>query len=482
VTGATSNAGGTTYGVVAGGTNDGGNLGGTGYWPAHVLYRNRAMTDKYWPNYGYTGPAGTDYQQEFTSSQYSKLFAVGPSSPNGRQIAWPDLGYTGVGLTGGGTASTIIRNIDKFYSIYQGSTGNYDDGWGDPNFQSKASEFRFKRINSEFALVDFNITIAVRNPNLQTGIAPGETGTSAVSDNQSELIDRGSPRWTQFMRLKYFPSANDPTNYTRNQFLYDLFGNGLAFSNWSSYKNWYSGWAVVGDDNSDGVLSTTATGDSFYMKNDASGANASNFFNRWNGNLINYGMTWYWQQGTSGIVFLPRASAVNTTGTSTEFEESVFTWIDARKSTNKFLYSQSLRLIANPDSASDRRQTWFQSYLGATFQLMGNRAFSRNRSCAWRLVPQFGNYYQDLNGATPSSVGSVNRNSFALEIMFDDPIMHHDAPLENVMFEEVAAGAASSKSYYKYLTVSGQSMVRYSNDYTKEWNNTPIPAGPGQVV
>jgi hypothetical protein len=179
---------------------------------------------------------------------------------------------------------------------------------------------------------------------------------------------------------------------------------------------------------------------------------------------------------------LPRASAVNTTGTSTEFEESVFTWIDARKSTNKFLYSQSLRLIANPDSASDRRQTWFQSYLGATFQLMGNRAFSRNRSCAWRLVPQFGNYYQDLNGAIPSSVGSVNRNSFALEIMFDDPIMHHDAPLENVMFEEVAAGAASSKSYYKYLTVSGQSMVRYSNDYTKEWNNTPIPAGPGQVV
>lgn len=469
VTGATSNA----LNVVAAGKQEAGNPGGTGYWPAHVLYRNRLMADAYtnpsvWPNYGYTG----DYVAEFTGGQYAKMYAIGPPMPNSGTVTWPDVSFSTIG---GGTASTMIRNIDHFYSIYQGSTINYDGGFGDPNFESKASEVRFKRINSEFALVDFNVTVAVRNPNLENGIAPGEAGNSAVSTNQSELIDRGSPRWTQFIRLKYFPSATDPTNYTRNAFLRDLFGNGLAFSNWSSYKNWYPGWAVVGDDNSSGTYAMTRTGDSYYMSNDAiPGSQAPNYFNRWNGNLINYGMGYQWQQGVAVSSAEAQASGVAIGGTVSD----VFTWIDARKDTNLNLYSQSLNAFYVAAGMSDHRQLWFQTYLGSIFQLMGNRAFSRNRACSWRIIPQYGNYYQSRGGGQPSTSGSVNRNSFLIEIMFDDPIMHHDTPLRNAMFNSgVANSSTGTGTFYKYLTVSGQSIVRYSNDYTYSWNLSP---GPGE--
>ena len=468
ITGATSNY----IGVVGGGTNTAG-AGGTAYWPAHVLYRNRATTDIYWPTSGYTGPATTDYTAEFTGGQYAKLYAVGPAATG--DLSWV---VSGPIPNDGATASTMIRNIDHFYSIYQGSTVNYDGGFGDTNFQSKASEVRFKRINSEFALIDFNITVAVRNPNLDTGLAPGDVGNSSATSNQSELIDRGSPRWTQFIRLKYFPSATDPNNYTRNAFLYDLFGNGLAFSNWSSYKNWYPGWAAVGDDASTGTYSTTRTGDSYYMSNDGqAGSIAQNFFNRWNGNLINYGMGWNWLNNESpAYEYEPRASAYQTGGTP-----EVFTWTRlGPNATDKFVWSQSLKLINDPTGISlsaDHRQAFFQEYLGAAFQLMGNRAFSRNRSCSWRIIPQYGNYYNNLGGTTPESIGSVNRNSFLIEVMFDDPIMHHDTPLRSAMFNSsVSDSTTGTGTYYKYLTVSGQSIVRYSNDYTYSWNSAP---GPG---
>lgn len=472
VTGATSNHSNANYGVVSGGTNVTGNIGGTGYWPAHVLYTNRRMLDDVWPTVGYTGPLSSDYKETFASNEYAKLYAIGPSMPNGKSyISWPD-GNDLTGMTGGGTASTMIRNIDKFYNIFAGSTGNYDGGWGDPNYENKASEFRFKRINSEFALVDFNVTVAVRNPNLQTGIAPGEDGDSAVSGNQSELIDRGSPRWTQFIRLKYFPSATDLTDdhYQRNLFLYDLFGNGLGFANWSSYKNWNSGWAVVGDDTSSGTLSTSSTGDSFYMVNQNSGATASNYFNRWNGNIINYGMSYYFSNNQSSILWQPKPSALSLDGATAV---KSYTWTDAKKVSNKFMYSQSVNMINETDGATDLRQAYFQTYLGSVFQLMGNKAFSRNRSCAWRIVPQFGNYYADNGGIVPGGAGSVNRNSFALEIMFDDPIMHHDIPLRDVMFAETPITETGTGTYYKYLTVSGQSIIRYSNDYTRSWTSPP---------
>ena len=71
----------------------------------------------------------------------------------------------------------------------------------------------------------------------------------------------------------------------------------------------------------------------------------------------------------------------------------------------------------------------------------------------------------------------MNRNSFLIEVMFDDPIMHHDTPLRSAMFNSsVSDSTTGTGTYYKYLTVSGQSIVRYSNDYTYSWNSAP---GPG---
>jgi len=45
------------------------------------------------------------------------------------------------------------------------------------------------------------------------------------------------------------------------------------------------------------------------------------------------------------------------------------------------------------------------------------------------------------------------------------------------MFNSGVTNANSGTgTFYKYLTVSGQSIVRYSNDYTYSWNSVP---GPG---
>ncbi len=186
-------------------------------------------------------------------------------------------------------------------------------------------------------------------------------------------------------------------------------------------------------------------------------------------------MSYNYSSQTSTNTYLPYASAFTPGATNGKS----FTWIDARQSENKFLYSQSVNLSVDPNTASDFRQAFFSTYLGATFQLMGNRAFSRSRSCAWRIVPQFANYYQSNGGVTPPlSSGSINRNSFALEVMFDDPIMHHDTPFRSPMFTQASNTGTGTGTYYKYLTVSGQSMVRYSNTYTYNWNDDGSGGGP----
>lgn len=455
---------------VVGASSAPGTSGGTGFWPAHVLYRNRRTTDSAWPYYGFTGPNTYDYQAEFTGGQYAKLYPVGPDA-NSSAFYFES---SGLGIAGGPTASTMVRNIDKYYSIFNPAT-DFDNGWGDPDYDNKASGFRFKRINSEFALIDFNMTIAVRNPNLDNDIAPGESGNSAAGQLE-DLIDRGSPRWTQFLRMKYFPSADDLVNYRRNAFLYDLFGNGLGFGNWSSYKNWYPGWSVVGGLTGSGILGSTNTGDSVYMTNSfrSSVSSSGLYFNRWNGNLLNYGMSQKWEQDTALITPEGLGKPTNPTVSSAGVVSQSFTWTESTNGSNRFLWSQSFNLApALYSGSSDYRPAYFQSYLGATFQLMGNRAFSRNRSCAWRIIPQFGNYYKAGDGSAPTGSGSDNRNTFMLEVMFDDPIMHHDVPMRDVMFTEspiTGSGSSGTGTYYKYLTVSGQSIVRYSNNYTYSWD------------
>ena len=491
VTGATSNAA-VSYGAE-------GLSGGTASWPAHVIYKNRSMLEKYWPYFGYTGPASTDYQELFSGAQYAKIYNYGPS-PKTTGIRFPTgdgteappnfLGRAGGGILG----STFIRNIDKFYSIYNPDT-NFENGWGDSEVSNKASEMRFRRINTDFALIDFNITIDVRNPNLDWNVAPGEvpsaTGATSSIYFPSEVIDRCSPRWTQFIRMKYFPSAGDTQTFDatgtlherENLFLENLFGNGLTFANWSAFRNWYPGVAVVGPARGigmSGTNTTTSTGEPHYLDNSAfAAASGCLYYNRWNGNLLNFALSEKPSANSVTNYIEPQNTAYATEPGSPD--RLTYTWETARKTDVWPIYNAPLNMFNNWTSGytQDKRSVYFSTYLGDMFQLMGNRAFSRTRNCMWRIVPEFANYYNNLAGGTPSSSGSVQKNSFVLEVMFDDPILHIDIPLRDDVWGGGPSTSVGSSPYFKYLTVSGQSMLRFVKNANFNWIPSTLPPAPG---
>jgi hypothetical protein len=77
----------------------------------------------------------------------------------------------------------------------------------------------------------------------------------------------------------------------------------------------------------------------------------------------------------------------------------------------------------------------------------------------WRITPFLAQNNIDPNSAPPP--GSWNRtNTFMIEIVFDTPIMHVSHEFENENF------GTQNGSYYKYLTLSGQSIVRYGKTET----------------
>lgn len=436
-------------------------------FPGYVLYKNSWMSES--PTYGVTGMTGP----LFAPDEYSKLYPIGPPpSVAGGTVHYPEyfgftggyLGGTSIGFTSGiANNSTQIRNIDKFYSVYNPVT-NYDDGWNDPNITNKASEVRFKRINSEFALVDFNITVAVRNPNLDWDVAPGEGASATIIKTPGLVIDYCSPRWTQYIRLKYFPSAD--TDPTRNMFLKDLFGNGLGFSAWSSYKNWYSGVAVVGSDTGTVGDALTNTGESAFIGSSSTAINDNNYFKRWTGNMLNFGTMRDLTSDNTDFIGLP--SAFSETFSSLQ-EEVSFTWATTmNRKMNWYIHFPS---AVQSTADGDEYRSWaFTQYMGDMFQLMGNRAFSRNRNMQWRIVPQYGNYYGEGN-VTPGT-GTYDRNSFVIEVKFDDPILHIDTPLATDVWGGTTYKGLTSEMYFKYLTLSGQSIVRYTNGAKYNWTIT----------
>jgi hypothetical protein len=449
-----------------------GTFGGTAYWPAHVLYKNKAMLDSVWPTYGYTGGLKADTYPLFDNDEYAKIYSVGPTAGLTGAI-WPDATNANSDpFNASGTGSTLIRNVEKFYEIYNPAT-NYDNGWNDPAITNKASEIRFKRINSDFSMLDFNLTVSVRNPNLDNDLAPNEGATASwEADDQSKLIDRGSPRFTQFVRFKYFPSANDPDHYEENEFLRNLFGNGLAFSNWSTFQNWYPGTAVVGSgtgasfDGLTGSLSTTNTGEPAYYVNNTSVASFNSLVTpKWTGNLINYGIAQQYEGGKVPDKVLEAKRSGQASGTSAGEDYAVFTWLDARKNMNWPMYNRAALMFQTFVASGDQRQAYFSTYLGSMFQLMGNRGFSRVRTCLWRIVPQFGNFYNPGAGFPPSE---EPLNTFAIEVMFDDPILHVDTPFSSLAFGAGIKNFANyNNTYFKYLTLNGQAIVRYTN--SGEW-------------
>jgi len=389
------------------------------------------------------------------------------------------------GAGGGANRSSIRRNIDHFYSIYS-PDANYDNGWNTldntenaPVIDNAASSIRMKRINSEFALVDFNITVRVDNPYL------GETAADS-------LIDFGSPRFTQYLRFTYVPDeAFWNEDQYRQDIAQDLFGNGMWFSNWSSYKNWLSGTAIVGDDTLNlqgganlGQLGSRKTygGDSVGFQPQNVSSDWSPTFNDENVDRINYrspfGRTWngnilemlsfqnrsVWQEmailrGSTnyGILSDPLGNINGNGSANAGPGQSVFSAFGGdgrmlRLANTVFNLTGSVSTAEKP-----QKQKAFAGFLGGMHAMWGNQAFERNTNVQWRMSPTY-NYIADQTVETAQD----RNNGFSLEVQFSKPILHVDTPLGIGIYGGFDADGTNTVQPYRFLTVSGQGMVRYA--------------------
>ena len=455
-------------------------------YPGYVRYYNRS----------YNVPGTTT---AFTSLQFGAYSPLAPELPSGATgvIKYNQpAGYTG-SVTPGNTGSysykinvgTIRRNIDKYYSIYAPTT-NYENGWNNPTvINNPATAIRMQRINEEFALIDFNITIAVDNP-LISG-----------SQDPRNYIDFCSPRFTQYLRFVYTPDEAfwDQSGYTET-IAQNLFGNGMYLSNWSSYKNWYPGTAIVGDDvnnpnqtlemcfasnydglNSTGKMPRTITSDWSPFFNDNSDFSPISV-RTWNGNILE--MLSY--NAYSSGLWVEQAIGKRNSNRSLlssplriYFNEITPISDDDQDSYMYSAFGSDLRILrgayqlfnftrstntAGTVSEPQVKQIAFVGYLGAMYALWGNGSFSRNKNTQWRLVPTTA-YRTDASSDT-LKVG--NNNSFYLEVQLTDPILHTDVYLGAGYYTDDAGGDLSiTVQPYKYLTVNGQAIVRYA-----ETNNT----------
>jgi len=348
----------------------------------------------------------------------------------------------------GATGLALLRNVDKYYNLVQNGT-NWDNGWNAPStITNDTSQFRFKRINSDFALIDFNMTIEVKNPDVADGYVNPSTGFT-------NLVDAGSPRWTQYIRLAYLPSKNTGSN-DRDYFM-KLFGNSLSFMNWSSFNQWYPGSAVTSDPFTVGftpgdALSNTG-GPNYTMGNYYDPAHGQTI--GWNGNFydatmstpVNHLLGDYSQGGIFGSPGTTNASYPQS-GVSPFYG-------------NSFINGNISKMLIwdDPNNYDGSKAYRFGSYMGKAYSILGNDYLSRVRNCSWRVVPRIGNEYGDGIGSTEPI--TVKNNSFTLEVMFDKPILHIDTPFAKTNFSSTVDGNPCFP--YQYLTVSGQAMVRYSD-------------------
>jgi hypothetical protein len=130
----------------------------------------------------------------------------------------------------------------------------------------------------------------------------------------------------------------------------------------------------------------------------------------------------------------------------------LFNWVDV-PNTNALVTNITLPIV--------KKQKAFVGYLGAMYALWGNQAFERNTNTQWRLSPMYG--YAVNTGLNTVSPETKN-NGFILEVQFSNPILHTDTPL-GAGYYGFPTGSNVTRNVvqpYRFLTVSGQAIVRYA--------------------
>jgi len=417
--------------------------------PLYVNYTNRA------PEYvagGYTAYGSSNDYGVYTNYQLLPSVNVTVSPENG---AGGSLSPAPASLTGG----TYIgrRNVDKSYTVVNENASTIS------GLDNKSSEFRFKRINSEFVLVDYNITVKVENAPL-TGFGGG---------NVQHYIDGGSPRFVQSMRFAYYP---DEANL---DIIKALFGGGPNFGNWSMYRNWYSGVAIAGSTAGDAAPSTTPFIDAGYSKMNPAGDfgpfafdgyNSANSYGRfWNGKMINGGS--FFEDATTltyNVTSEGLTGGFDTLQGANDNGAGVYPTYQNTPSVMGSLYQWSYGYTGTIANSTE-----FKSFVAPNifrknaFNIFGNAAFDRNRPTQWRMVPA----YVPKSGTTQDATTTYNANSFYLEVMMDTPIMHCDHIFRSRMYD----GTDASIQPYQCLTLSGQAIMRYNENATVYPSDYTIP-------
>jgi len=395
-----------------------------------------------------------------------------------------------VGQTAGGggiqsDVAIVSRNIDKYYSIWQSfNNSNWNDdvvGKQQLNDNLQATEIRFQRINSEFVLVDYNITVEVLN-------------NPIIGGTGGEYIDGRVPRMTQALKFYYnadldlsgeVPDGNE-YRWTENKY-----GNGPWFSNWSSCRHWLPGSAVVGMDTNP-LLYTTSGLDSnshvFGHGYENTSYYDSPFFNynnlndagtwpqTWTGNFIDAG---YFQgeTGPNGRIY-PTFGYGNNDGGNFFNVDSVrgavsYGIIDRGNPVHGMFDTVLINSVISrrlffkdvDDIPQDRE--YFMSRIRAYYSVYLGQTMSRVRNTMWRVTPAYiANDGRGANSLGPSQTNLPQRNNtFVIEVMFDVPIMHCDHEFSPENFRSWDLGSTPSVQPYKYLTVTGQGIIRYAETY-----------------
>jgi hypothetical protein len=401
----------------------------------------------YYNNYSKL-PDGTG--NHFASNVFGEFVCVNalPAAPS---FFGGTTGMTGLASGVATINSPVRRNIDYYYKIMPGSTAGYDDSQG-LGQHNQATAIRFKRINSEFVLVDFNITVQVMNPRMSD-----EDINQQVSQIYSNWIDRKSPRMTQYMSFVYNIDQLDDGTATRPDWTEDLYGGGTWFSNWSTYNHWLPGTAVVGGDkvvrpdqggNQPQPLSEV---DSPYFV-DITNGGGTDQIRTWTGNIIDYG---YYELFGVGYLYPIGGFSMEAPG---EGNSNPLRPAYGNATINAGISNKFFGVNATGGGFEFIDAFSFGNYSPYVYSTWGNMGMSRTRGMSWRMMPmRWTNQGGDIN---PITWDEKTRNTFKLEIMFDVPIMHTSHTLPNERLWGVSQ-PSSGWQPYKFLTVTGQGIIRY---------------------